>query len=167
MKLLREIKDKDFDKVSGWKLRGASRAVLFDSKGLVPLLFVSKHNYYKLPGGGIDKGEDKSEALGREVKEEVGSEIEVTGEVGRIIEYRSEFHLKQTSYCYVGKILSKGHPNFEEGELNEGFKLVWIPLDTAISLVKDSKPDNYEGTFIQKRDLAFLTFVKQMTKPQQ
>jgi hypothetical protein len=53
MKLLREIKDKDFDKVSGWKLRGASRAVLFDSKGLVPLLFVSKHNYYKLPGGGM------------------------------------------------------------------------------------------------------------------
>jgi len=165
---LLEIKDEGYAKVSEWGLREASRAVLFDSKGLVPLLFVSKHNYHKLPGGGIDKGESRSEALTREVMEEVGSKIEVTGEAGKIIEYRAgkmfgwEHDIKQTSYCYVGNIVSKGVPEFEEGELEEGFRLVWAPLDKAISLVRDSKPDNYEGKFIQKRDLVFLMEAKRM-----
>lgn len=170
MKLLLEIKDKDSIKISGWKIRNASRAVLFDTKGLVPLLFVSKHNYHKLPGGGVDKGETHSEALIREVKEEVGSRIKVVGEVGKIIEYRAKekfkwrWNLKQTSYCYIGKIVSKGKPHFMEDEISEGFKLEWLPLAKAISTVKGDKPNNYEGTFIQKRDLTFLIRVKQMNK---
>ncbi|KAA0205648.1 hypothetical protein EDM68_04920 [Candidatus Uhrbacteria bacterium] len=44
----------------GWRERRASRAVVFDEKDRVAFLFVSKHGYYKLPGGGIEEGEDGS-----------------------------------------------------------------------------------------------------------
>ena len=61
MELLKEIKDKKFpEDESTLKIREASRAILFDENDLIPLLFVSKYNYHKLPGGGIDEGEDKS-----------------------------------------------------------------------------------------------------------
>lgn len=161
MELLKEIKDKEWPKdESILKIREASRAVLFDENGLIPLLFVSKDNYHKLPGGGIDDGEDTANALVREVLEEVGSKIKVTGEIGKIVEFRSKFNLKQTSYCYLGKIVSKGNPNFTEDELNHEFKLVWLFLDEAISKVGNDKPKDYAGSFIQKRDLVFLKQAK-------
>src|SRR3989338_2799803 len=170
MKLLKEICDPKFtDDESHVKVRKATRIVVFDDEGLIPLLFVSKQNYHKLPGGGIDKGEDKMKAIAREAREETGCEIKVKGEVGEIIEYRSavnfnwKWDLKQISYCYWGKIVSKGKtPDFTEEELSEGFKLVWLPLKQAITTIENDKPKNFEGSFIQKRDLTFLKKVKLM-----
>lgn len=157
MKILKEIKDKKWPKdIQELKLREASRAVLFDENNLVPVLFVSQHNYHKIPGGGIKEGEDRIKGLVREVLEEVGSEVKITGEVGKTIEFRSKWDLKQISYCYVGKIVSKGEPDFTEKELSQGFQLLWVPLEEAISLIENDKPDDYEGWFIQKRDIVFL-----------
>lgn len=166
MELLKEIKDEEsliyITSDSTLRIREAARAVLFDENNLVPLLFVSKYNYHKLPGGGIEEGEDKLTALIRECLEEVGSEIEVIGEIGKIIEYRSKFDLKQTSYCYYGKVIFKWAPDFTESEINEGFQIIWLSLSEAIVKIENDIPENYEGTFIQKRDLEFLKQTEQL-----
>ncbi|MCX6706326.1 MAG: NUDIX domain-containing protein [Candidatus Woesebacteria bacterium] len=164
MKLLKVIKDKPFPKNKKVGFRQASRAVLFDNNNLVPILFVSKENYHKLPGGGIEEGEDKIKALYREVLEETGCEMKITGEIGKIEEYRSEFNLTQISYCYLGKVTKKGEPCFEQSEIGEGFKLVWLTLDEVIETLKNDKPQNYEGGFIQKRDLTLLKKAREIIK---
>ncbi|MBU0974739.1 hypothetical protein KKD03_03505 [Patescibacteria group bacterium] len=76
--------------------------------------------------------------------------------------FRYKFNLKQTSYCYYGKITSKGEPIFTERELKQGFQVVWVSLDDAISIIKSDDPMGYEGSFIQERDLAFLRTAKQI-----
>ncbi|MFH1712177.1 MAG: NUDIX domain-containing protein [Patescibacteria group bacterium] len=165
MELLKEIKDKEYpEDRSTLEPRKAARAILFDENNLIPVLFVSKHNYHKLPGGGIDEGEDQIQALKREAKEEAGCEIEITGEVGKIIEYRSEWNQLQTSYCYLGKVISKGEPDFTEKEIAKGFQLVWLTLDEAIDKIKNDQPAGYEGSFIQKRDIIFLKTAKEIKK---
>lgn len=160
MKLIKTIKDKEIPAdQSGTEIRFASRAIAFDTNNLIPILFVSKYNYHKLPGGGIDSGEEPIESLKRECLEEIGSQIEIIKELGKVVEYRSDWDFKQTSYCYIVKILTKNNPCFTEKEINEGFQIKWMNLEEAISELKKETSD-YGGKFIQERDLAFLNYFK-------
>ena len=164
MYVLKEIRDRQNISDIIWTFREASRAVLFDEDNLVPLLYVSKFHYHKLPGGGVDDGESIEQAVKRECLEEVGVEIDIQGDVGKIIEFRSQHKLKQVSYCFYGKVVSKNKPNFTQQELDQGFEIVWMPLEEAISQMANDEPQNYEGTFIQERDLEFLKKTEQIMK---
>lgn len=163
MELLETIEEKDIfsdyfkEKDISYKLREAVRAVLFDNNNKIALLKVSKMNYYKLPGGGIENNEDEETALKRECKEETGCDIKINESIGRIQEYRDKINIYQKSYCYMSKVLGeKGNTEFTEKENNEGFYLEWVELNKAIDLIKNSKPLDYEGKFIIVRDLKFL-----------
>jgi 8-oxo-dGTP diphosphatase len=171
MKNLLTIKEQDIVPdspvvdTSNFRKRGAARAVLLDDKGQVYLLNVSKHGYHKLPGGGIDDGEDIKQAMERELMEEVGCKAEILAELGTVIEYRNydDGGLEQISYCYLAKQVGKQVASaLEEGELAEGmFEVKARSIDDAIALLTQDKPDNLEGRFIQKRDLAFLQAAKE------
>lgn len=171
MKNLLTIKEQDIlpdspaVDTSAFRKRGAARAVLLDDSGQVYLLNVSKHGYHKLPGGGIDDGEDIKQALERELMEEVGCKAEILAELGTVIEYRNydDGGLEQTSYCYLAKQVGEQVASaLEEGELAEGmFEVKAKSIDDAIALLSQDKPDNLEGKFIQKRDIAFLQSAKE------
>lgn len=153
---------------SSFKKREAARAVLLDSNDQVYLLNVSLHGYHKLPGGGIDEGENTVQALERELLEEVGCKAEIVAELGTIIEYRNyeDGGLEQTSYCYLAKQIEEQVASaLEEGEIAEGmFEVKAKSIDEAIALLTSDKPDNLEGRFIQKRDLAFLQAAKELNE---
>ena len=172
MEIMQEIYDPGFpSKGFPSKIREASRIIAVDSTGSIGLIYSTKLDYYKLPGGGIEKGETKEEALIRETMEEIGCEVKIEGFIGQINEYRSaknfgyNFNQKQISYCYWGKVISKGHAlNLSQKELDEGFETVWLPLNEALkSLEKKSKKNIIKIPFINKRDRAFLKKFKEET----
>lgn len=141
----------------GFRAREAVRAVVCDQGGKVALLHARVNSYYKLPGGGIEKEENIEEALRRECLEEIGCEVEIGEELGMIVEYRKQQNLRQTSYCYLAKLVGeKGKPNFTQSEINEGFEAVWLPLDEAIAKLKQGHSGNYMGDYMATRDLKFL-----------
>ena len=167
MKLLLELKDEDIglrSKKVKMKKCSAARAILFKNNKIA-LLHVTKYDYHKLPGGGVEKGETVEEGLKREILEEAGCDIEIIGEVGKVIEHRNRTDYGilqkdsgtfQTSYCYIARVIKQGKTNFDDGELAAGYKLEWVTLNKAIGTIEKEKPKNYEGKFIVKRDLALL-----------
>lgn len=150
----------------GFRKREAARAVLIDKDSHVYLLNVSNQGYHKLPGGGIDEGEEIKQALGRELMEEVGCKAEIIAELGTIVEYRNyeDGGLEQTSYCFLAKQIGEQSASaLEEGELAEGmFEVRAKDINEAIALLTNDEPGNLEGKFIQKRDLAFLNAAKEL-----
>lgn len=151
---------------SGFRTREAARAVVFDGEGRVALLHVGLYNYHKLPGGGIDAGEGITTALERELLEEIGCRAEVTGEVGKIVEYCDQVRLRQTSYCFIAtQVGEKGAPDFTDKELREQFSIIWADdIDTAIALLEQDNATTYESKFMKVRDLALLKAAKQLQK---
>ncbi|MFA5169151.1 MAG: NUDIX domain-containing protein [Candidatus Paceibacterota bacterium] len=163
MKILKEIKGSDiglneeerFD--NPYFLRKAARAVVFNNNNEIAFQFASKHKYYKLPGGGVEKGETIKEALKREVLEESGCGIDIIDDVGIIIEYRNKFDTLQISYCFLAKVIGEiGNPKYEELEISEGLMPMWTPIEKAINLIEKVNTNDYQGRFIKERDLLFL-----------
>ncbi len=146
------------EEAESYLVREAARAVVFDGERNVALLHVSKNGYYKLPGGGVDEGESFEKALQRECLEEIGCEVEILAEIGSIVEYRKIFNIKQISYCYLAKIKGeKGIPALEEGEIEDGFKEVWLPYDKALEAITKNITHVFEGkAYIVPRDIIFL-----------
>jgi 8-oxo-dGTP pyrophosphatase MutT (NUDIX family) len=141
----------------GYKVREASRAIVFDDNKLVALLHATKYDYYKLPGGGIEKGESPEVAVKRECLEEIGCEIEILEDLGTVLEYRKKYMLRQRSYCYIAKLVGKkGTPNLMDDEVEEGFQTVWLTLDEALEKVSGSSIKVYEAQYMVARDKAFL-----------
>ena len=173
MKLIKELKDLE---VTGkktpisdeeYKIRIAARAIVQDNKGNIAILSTPKSNHYhhKLPGGGLDEGEDIGKTLKREIKEEVGCQIEIIKELGEIIEYKNKYNQKQTSYCFLAKLNGKiGKPNFTKEEKDAGYRVKWLPIDDAIKLFQDNIPEDYTAKFIQLRDYTFLLEAKKLLK---
>ena len=146
--------------------RKAARAVVFDRKNKVALFHSTMKKYHKLPGGGVEEGESLETALRRELSEEIGCEIGSIHELGIVEEYRNKVGLHQFSYCYIADVSGKKKtPHLEAGEIAEGFVTEWLDLDAAIETLENEKDvEDYEGKFIQMRDLIFLYETKKVIK---
>lgn len=168
MKLLATHDMSTFDEVaqhdpSTYWHRRAARAVVIDAKNRVFLMRIESRDAYKLPGGGIDEGEDNWTAVAREVREEVGVDIELVAELGKIVEYRDPVKMKQTSYCYlVRQVGDKFESSLEPEEVANGMSEVLADdIDHAISLVETNSVNGMEGRFMTLRELTVLKAAKQ------
>lgn len=144
--------------------RVAVRAVVMDGDGQVALMHASKRGYYKLPGGGVDAGEELMAALARELMEELGCKAGVTGELGQVIEYRDYWQMKQTSHCYAARLVGDiGQPDLTPEEQQQGFEVTWHKnIEAAIKVMTTQTPtdEDMDIKFMQRRDIAILAAAK-------
>ncbi|MCS7461744.1 NUDIX domain-containing protein [Paenibacillus doosanensis] len=162
MRLIKRITDSDFmggapvwiDKVS----RYGSRGVLVDGEMNVAMMYMAKTKLYKLPGGGVDEGEDRQAAFLREIKEETGYEAEIVHELGYIEEHKNRNQFMQYSYCFIAKACKKGVTMLSENEARLGMETRWMPLDQALEAMNNSARncEEYSAKFMILRDKTIL-----------
>ncbi|KRF09644.1 NUDIX hydrolase [Paenibacillus sp. Soil766] len=163
MRLIRKITDNDIlgsaleyiDTIS----RYGSRGVVVDNLMNVALMYMSSTNLYKLPGGGVDEGEDSKDAFLREIQEETGYDAEIIHELGYIEEHKNRNNYMQFSYCYLAKANdSICDPMLTDNEIQLGMVVRWMTLDQALSVMQESVLNcaDYSAKFMLLRDQTIL-----------
>lgn len=139
--------------------RHAARIVLLDESGQVAIIHVEKSNYYKIPGGGVEEGEDFEAAALREAAEESGCNCEIIQPLGKIETDLPDWKLHDISRGFIAKVIGeKSQTNFDDYEKARGFNLEWAPsLDRAIQIFEGNHSvSEVDAKKLQDRDLAFL-----------
>lgn len=125
------------DSIGNINYREAVRAVVMRKNQI--LLVHSKNKDYKFPGGGVKKGENRIDALKREVEEETGYVCtKISKKIGMVTEKSKDKFVdnqifKMISYYYVAEVSDeRKEQKLDAYEAKLQFKPVWIDLKKAI-----------------------------------
>lgn len=92
-------------------------------------------DWWEFPGGKIEKGENPEEALQREIREELATEINIV-QLLQTVEYTyPTFHIKM--HCYIcsiskGKLTLLEHEAARWLEAQELDRVNWLPADMLV-----------------------------------
>ena len=160
MRNLFTVDKKDY-KTDGTVFERPSVRGIIIKDGKILMIHSLKYDYYKLPGGGIEKGESFEEALIREVNEESGyilkpDSIREFGYVRRISKGMIEDIFIQDNYYFVCEAdETQASQNLDDYEADELFTPEFITAELAIKTNKTASNLYYEN------ELGGLNFAKE------
>ena len=141
MRSLFEIDTKDYD-INGTTVSRPSARGIIIKDGKLAMIHSIKYDYYKFPGGGIEKNEQKENALIREVLEETGLDvipqtIKEYGMVHRIQKGDYEDIFIQDNYYYLCDVEDNVHEQkLDDYEKEEKFTLEYVSPKQVIDANK-------------------------------
>lgn len=166
MKKLFELDLKNYD-INGEKFYRPSARGIIIKDGKIAMIHSKKFNYYKFPGGGIEKDEDKILAMIREVQEETGltvipESVKEYGMVHRIQKGDFEDIFEQDNYYYLCQV-EEGiqAQKLDEYEYEEGFNVQYVKPQYAIDVNLNEEHFGYDPVMIE-REVRILKMLKEV-----
>ena len=142
--------------------RMIARAICFDDDGFFYFVKAERDDDFgkatliETSGGGVEPGEDLRSAIKRELKEELGVEVEVIRKIGVVSDYYNLIHRHNLNNYFLCRILSFGAKNLTKDEI-ESFHL------STLKMTYEEAVDEYEkrresrlGRLIANRELPVL-----------
>ena len=167
MRLLFEIDTKDYDPNGVAFIRHSARCINIKN-GLVAMVHSIKYDYYKFPGGGIEKGESKENAMMREAREEAGlvvipGSVKEYGYVHRIqkSDHDDADYFVQDNYYYVCDVEETVFfQDLDDYEADEKFTLEYMEPDRAI-FVNRNADHGPQDQIMLEREARVLELLKE------
>lgn len=147
-----------------------------DRKIVRAIVFDDQENYYfvrakrdddfgkatliETSGGGVEAGEDLETALKRELKEELGAEVEIMHKIGIVSDYYNLIHRHNINNYYLCKVTSFGEKHLTKDEI-EDFHLSTLRLSYRNAEKEYQKcAETKIGKLIADRELPVLRRAK-------
>ncbi len=122
-------------------IRVVAAVIKAENENKEPVVFATQRGYgdykdwWEFPGGKIEEGESPQEALVREIREELDTEIRV-GDFIMTVEYDyPAFHLSMDCFwCEIisGELLLKEHEAARWLPLSNLWQVDWLPADVLV-----------------------------------
>ncbi|MCR5309510.1 MAG: NUDIX domain-containing protein [Bacilli bacterium] len=147
MRTLFVLDAKNYDLNGKIFVRPSARSIIIKDNKIF-MVHSLKYDYYKFPGGGINEGESKIDALIRETKEEAGlivipESIKEFGMVHRIqkgVRFDCDTFIQDNYYYLCEVVDGVFDQNLDEYEADERFTLEYV--DSKIILEANRKPNH-------------------------
>lgn len=101
------------------------RAIVFDEEGFFYFVRAERDDDFgkatliETSGGGVEKGEDLLAAIRRELKEELGANVEILCKIGVVSDYYNLIHRHNINNYYLCKVISFGEKSLMQDEIEE------------------------------------------------
>ena len=138
------------------------RAIVFDTEGFLYFVRAERNDAFgratliETSGGGVEPGEELEGAVRRELKEELGAEVEVVSKIGVVSDYYNLIHRHNINNYYLCRALSFGERHLMPDEI-EDFHLSTLRLSFSEAVAEyESRTCTPIGRLIANRELPVL-----------
>ena len=144
------------------------RAIVFDDPGWFYFTRITRDDHFgkatliETSGGGVEAGEDLLAAIHRELREELGAEVEVVAKIGLVSDYYNLIHRHNLNHYFLCRVTSFGEKHLMPDEI-ERFHM------STLRLTYDEAEAEYRrlactpiGRLIADRELPVLSRAKEI-----
>ena len=160
--LLLEYKDTEWPFTYTDHDRQIVRAIVFDGDGYLYFVRANRDDEFgratliETSGGGVEPGEDLISAIRRELKEELGAEVDVLKTIGVVSDYYNLIHRHNINHYFLCRIRTFGETHLTQDEI-ERFHLSVLRLRYEDAVREyELRRDSKLGRLIAQRELPVL-----------
>ncbi len=148
--------------------RNIVRAIVYDDDGYFYFVRAERDDDFgkatviETAGGGVEDGENLSEAIKRELMEELGVEVEVMCRIGVVEDYYNFIHRHNINNYYLCRITAFGEKHLTEDEMQRWhLSTLKLTFDEAMAEYEANR-DYKLGRLITNREIPLLIRAKEI-----
>ena len=148
--------------------RNIARAVVYDESGQFYFVRAERDDDFgkatliETAGGGVEEGEDLLTAVKRELKEELGVNVEVICKIGVVSDYYNLIHRHNINNYFLCRVVSFGDKKLTEDEI-KSFHLSTLKLSYEEAVKEYEYRSNTRlGKLVANRELPVLHRAKEI-----